>query len=316
MLATERTAAGSAHSLPAGARLRTEAYAPTPEKLFMTTHKTIELPAERSPSTDEGEVKFIGNATTLIRFAGFTILTDPTFLHQGGFVHLGHGMYARRNVEPACQPNDLPPLDLCVLSHFHGDHFDQVAIAELDKNLRIVSTQHAVDALARLGFKNGYALGTWESQRVVKGNAELVITAMPARHGRDHIEHLLPPVNGTLLDFSVAGKHLYRLYISGDTILYTKLYEIRRLYKDIDLGLFHTGGTTLLGVIVTMTGAQGVKAAEIIQPRVAIPIHYNDYSVFLSGLGDFQRAAAAADTTVEFKYLKHGESYHFKPRDP
>lgn len=280
----------------------------------MLSHEAIQLPTTESPDFRHGNIKFIGNATLLIRFAGFTILTDPTFLHQGGFVHLGHGMYARRNVEPACQPGDLPPLDLCILSHFHGDHFDQVAIKELNKDLRIVSTQHAVDALGVLGFHNGYALGTWETQRVVKGDAELTITAMPARHGRDHIEHLLPPVNGSLLDFSVAGRHVYRLYVSGDTILYTKLYEIRRLYKDIDLGLFHIGGTTLLGIIVTMTGEQGVRAAEIVQPRVAIPIHYNDYSVFLSGLEDFQRAAEKSKAPVQFKYLKHGESYVFEAR--
>ena len=35
---------------------------------------------------------------------------------------------------------DLPPLDLVVLSHLHGDHFDRVAEAKLDKTLPIVTT--------------------------------------------------------------------------------------------------------------------------------------------------------------------------------
>ena len=47
-------------------------------------------------------------------------------------------------------------------------------------------------------------------------------------------------------------------------------------YPDIDLGLIHTGGTTFLVTVVTMTGEQGVKAVEITKPRTAIPIHYND----------------------------------------
>ena len=32
---------------------------------------------------------FIGTATTLIRYAGFTVLTDPNFLHRGERVYLG-----------------------------------------------------------------------------------------------------------------------------------------------------------------------------------------------------------------------------------
>jgi L-ascorbate metabolism protein UlaG (beta-lactamase superfamily) len=32
-----------------------------------------------------------------------------------------------------------------------------------------------------------------------------------------------------------------------------------------------------------MTGEQGVQAVEITRPRTAIPIHYNDFSVFMSG---------------------------------
>jgi hypothetical protein len=42
---------------------------------------------------NEGDVYFIGNATTLIRFCGLTILTDPAFLHKGEHVYLGHGIW-------------------------------------------------------------------------------------------------------------------------------------------------------------------------------------------------------------------------------
>jgi hypothetical protein len=56
---------------------------------------------ERTPASfTDGDVYFIGNATTLIRFAGLTILTDPAFLHKGNHVDLGHGICARREVEP------------------------------------------------------------------------------------------------------------------------------------------------------------------------------------------------------------------------
>ena len=72
--------------------------------------------AEGGPADfSRGELYFIGNATTLIRFGGITILTDPAFLHKGGHVDLGHGIWARREVEPACQIADLPHVDIIVL---------------------------------------------------------------------------------------------------------------------------------------------------------------------------------------------------------
>jgi hypothetical protein len=105
-------------------------------------------------------------------------------------------------------------------------------------------------------------------------------------------------VNGHLLDVSRDDDHLYRLYITGDTMLVDSLEDIPRRYLDIDLGLIHTGGTTFLVTVVTMTGEQGVKAVEITKPRTAIPIHYNDFSVFLSGLDDFKRASQVRRSAV------------------
>ncbi len=62
-----------------------------------------------------------------------------------------------------------------------------------------------------------------------------------------------------------------------------------------------------------MTDEQGVRAVEITKPRTAIPIHYNDFSVFLSGLDDFKKAAEVSTTTTRFVYLAHGETYTFRP---
>lgn len=274
----------------------------------------LNIPGDDTADFTAGEVFFIGNATTVIRYGGLSILTDPAFLHKGEHVDLGHGIWARREVEPACQIADLPPIDLIVLSHYHGDHFDDVAARELDKTLPIVSTADAVGKLRALGFERGYPLDTWESLEVCKGDAMLTITAMPAKHAADDaVEELLMPVNGHLLDFSRKGDLLYRLYITGDTMLVDSLQDIPRRYPDIDLGLIHTGGTTFLVTIVTMTGEQAVRAVEITKPRTAIPIHYNDFSVFRSGLDDFQRAAEASTTPTQFVYLAHGETYTFTP---
>ncbi len=94
----------------------------------------LELTSSGTAEFDEDDVYFIGNATTLIRFGGLMVLTDPAFLHKSEHVDLGHGIWARREVEPACQIADLPPIDLIVLSHYRGDHFDDVAAQSSTRN--------------------------------------------------------------------------------------------------------------------------------------------------------------------------------------
>jgi L-ascorbate metabolism protein UlaG (beta-lactamase superfamily) len=270
-------------------------------------------PAETDSSLEKGSIFFIGTATVILRYAGFTILTDPNFLHAGDHVHLGYGLTSERLTEPAINIEHLPPLDLCVLSHYHGDHFDQVVEEKLDKSLPIVTTKHAVENLEAKGFQRGLALDTWETVEFTKDDVRLCITSMPGQHGPGVVDFALPPVMGSMLDFETfSGKRLLRLYISGDTLVHDDLKEIPKRYPDIDLGIFHLGGTRIMGVMLTMDAEQGVEAIKIIRPEKAIPIHYNDYDVFKSPLEDFKRAADEAGLTEKMIYLSHGETYDFQ----
>ncbi len=63
----------------------------------MTGRETLVLP-RRNEDADfgRGSVFFVGTATVIIRYAGFTILTDPNFLHAGDHVHLGYGLTSER----------------------------------------------------------------------------------------------------------------------------------------------------------------------------------------------------------------------------
>lgn len=280
----------------------------------MSTDTEMTLPAGNvSPKLSSGSVFFIGNATVLIRYAGLTVLTDPTFIHMHGQVPLGHGLHTTRLTNPAIEIHDLPPLDLIVLSHFHGDHFDQVAERELDRSLPIVTTPEAAKEVGQRGFGNTYPLSTWSSLTVAKGDVRLRITSMPGRHGPPLSDLVLPEVMGTILEFqSLPEATLFRIYITGDTLAIDALKEIPRRYPDIDLALLHLGGTRVLGIMVTMDGKQGVEVMQIVNPKRAIPIHYNDYDVFKSPLSDFQHEVKTAGFEDRVHYLGHGETYTFK----
>lgn len=263
-------------------------------------------------SADEGSVLFIGNATVLIRYGGFTILTDPTFIHQHEQVSIGYGMHSTRLTDPAMEIGDLPPLDLIVLSHFHGDHFDQVAERELNRSYPIVTTPEAAKELNERGFVHTTALATWSFTSVQKGDTHLRITSMPGRHGPPLADLVLPEVMGSMLEFHSPGNRRFRLYITGDTLIIDDLQEIPRRYPEVELALLHLGGTRVMGLLVTMDAEQGVEMMRIVRPQRAIPIHYNDYDVFTSSLSDFQRAVTAAGLDERVEYLSHGQSYRFR----
>jgi L-ascorbate metabolism protein UlaG (beta-lactamase superfamily) len=277
--------------------------------------KLFQIPAERADADfGQGSIFFVGTATVILRYAGFTILTDPNFLHAGDHVHLGYGLTSERLTNPAIDIEDLPPVDLCVLSHYHGDHFDQIVEEKLQKDLPIVTTNAAVAELEARNFTGGIGLETWETAQFTKGAARLRITSMPGKHGPPIVDFALPDVMGSVLDFEdeKTGERKLRLYISGDTLVIDELHEIPKRFPEIDIGLMHLGGTRVLGVLVTMDDEQGVEAIKIVQPETVIPIHYNDYDVFKSPLEDFKRAAEAAGFGDRIVYLAHGETYDFE----
>ncbi|NRQ30480.1 MBL fold metallo-hydrolase [Nonomuraea sp. NN258] len=262
-----------------------------------------------------GSLRFIGNATTLIRFNGFTLLTDPNFLHQGQRAYLGYGLTSRRRTNPAVELEDLPTVDAVVLSHLHGDHFDRVARKGLDRDTPIITTKHAARRLRWRGFGQCVGLDPWQDHELRGAGGSVKITALPAKHAPSPIEGLLPPTIGTMLEFSGRDERVeLRLHISGDTLLDRRLDAIPRRFPEIDLALVHLGGTKLLGtVMVTMDGEQGASWVDLINPHAVVPVHYDDYTVFTSPLDDFRHHIEQAGLSDRVVYLKPGESRELAP---
>lgn len=273
---------------------------------------------ERESDTDEPTLTFIGNATVLLRYCGFTILTDPNFLHRGQRAYLGYGLTSRRRTEPAMQVHALPPLDAVVLSHLHGDHWDRVARRGLPRHLPIVTTPHASRRLQGLhGFRKATGLRTWEHFDLVKDGATLRVTSLPGLHALGPARRLLPPVMGSLLEFTPAdgydGRRL-QLYITGDTLFFDGISEIAARWPTMDAAVLHLGGTRLPGgLLVTMDGKQGTDVLEVIRPPRAVPVHYDDYDVFSSPLSDFLDEARRRGLEKRIVPVEQGQTVTLPP---
>jgi L-ascorbate metabolism protein UlaG (beta-lactamase superfamily) len=197
-----------------------------------------------------------------------------------------------------------------VLSHMHGDHWDRRATTELDHELPVLTTPHAAKRLSHRGFGSALGLQTWQEHNIVKGDTVVNVTALPGRHAPAPIHRMLPPVMGSMLEFTSGGQ-TRRLYVSGDTLLVDELSEIPVRFEAIDVGVLHLGGTRLpagrrlpFGLTVTMDGRQGADAVEALKLPRMIPVHFDDYGVFASPLSDFaeeMKRRGIADRIIELE---------------
>ncbi len=134
-------------------------------------------PPPAEVAAGEVAVTFIGHSTFLLRFAGCVVLTDPVFSERCSPVDWAGPRRAR---PPGLALDDLPPVDLVLVSHNHYDHMDLPSL----RRLAARGTAHAVTSagnaaiLRGAGFARVEALDWWEAAQA----GPLRVTATPARH--------------------------------------------------------------------------------------------------------------------------------------
>ena len=120
----------------------------------------------------------MGHSSVLVEFAGFRLLTDPVW---GAYASPLPTPSLRRWVAPPLPLDELPPLDLILVSHNHYDHLDAPTVRELARLQPLAEwlTPLGVGSLLRrLGARRIRELDWW--QEVEVGPA--VVAATPAQH--------------------------------------------------------------------------------------------------------------------------------------
>lgn len=194
-------------------------------------------PEKDSFSAQGGDIvlTFFGHGTLMIDFAGTVVHVDPV------------GEYADYTKQPKA--------DIILITHEHGDHLDQKAVAAVSKKgTTIILNKSSYEKLGRgTVMDNG-------DERSVDG---IDIEAVPAYNttaGREHF-HPKGRDNGYIL--TALGK---RIYIAGDTEV---IPEMSRIDK-IDIAFLP------MNQPYTMTPEQAAEAAEIIGPKILYPYHFGN----------------------------------------
>jgi L-ascorbate metabolism protein UlaG (beta-lactamase superfamily) len=237
-------------------------------------------------------VTYLGHATVLIEADGTTILTDPLLRRRVG--HL------RRIVSVGPVPQ-LGPADVVLISHAHRDHLDLPSLRPIAGQGSIVVPRGSAKLARRAGF--GEVREVEAGDRITVGAVELLAT--PAEHdGRRW------PLFGSAdaLGYVIQG----RVYFAGDTDLFEGMADIA---GDLDLALLPVAGWGPKLPPGHLDPERAARAAALLRPRVAVPIHWGTYASPGAAVADpaapareFAGLTAAAAPDVEVRILQPGEA--------
>jgi L-ascorbate metabolism protein UlaG (beta-lactamase superfamily) len=251
------------------------------------------------PPTDPDpiRVRYVGHATLRIQLDGVDLITDPIFRRR--LLHL------RRHGD-APGPADRERPDAILLSHLHLDHTDIRSLRELGADIPVVAPPRGAEFLRRKGLEDVTELDVGDSH-VVGG---VRITATPADHEGRRTPIFGHP--GGSVGYEIAGSQ--KIYFAGDTDLFDAMDG---LFDELDLALLPVWGWgTSLGVGHLDPGRAG-RAAALLQPRVAVPIHWGTYFPYglTRGHGhllhdpprEFAEEVARIAPGIEVRVLEPGE---------
>jgi len=232
-------------------------------------HGHILLPAdvERRYASLEGKdsITWIGHMTVLLRLDGRNILTDPWWANYASPVP---GLGPKRYAPPAIALEDLPPIDIVVVSHSHRDHLDLDAIARLPRGV-------AITAVVPIGIghffrERGYARVIeldWEQSVTVTG---VTLTSLPAIHWS---KRTMFRTNDTLWSaFAIEGPSGTRIYFGGDSDYGPVHTRLASRFGGFDLALLSIGGFHNDGV--HCAPEQCVQIGAELGADVLVPLHW------------------------------------------
>jgi L-ascorbate metabolism protein UlaG (beta-lactamase superfamily) len=184
-------------------------------------------PAPATWSDAQVTLAWLGHATVLINFFGIKILTDPALLPRIGIRLLGFTIGPKRLTAPALKVDELPKIDLILLSHAHFDHLDLRILRCFDENTSVITARGTSDLLRRTRFREVTELDWGETKSVKTAAGEIDVSAFRVNHwGARKQRDTYRGYNGYLLESRDCGRH--RIIFSGDTAITDSFAELRR----------------------------------------------------------------------------------------
>ena len=235
-------------------------------------------------------ITYVGHATVLIDLDGVRLLTDPVLRNR--VLHL-------RRAVPV--PADaLRGVDAVLVSHGHWDHLDLPSLDRLGHEMPIVCPKGLGGLIRKRSFRAVTEVEVGESLSI----GALAVTAVHAEHDGSRGPF---GASAAALGFVVRGSR--HVYFAGDTDLFDEMAEL----GPIDAALLPVAGWGSKVGPGHLDPARAAQAAAILEPRVAIPIHWGTLariglSPELESPHEFARLAAELAPDVDVQIVYPGET--------
>lgn len=265
-------------------------------------------PAPPPPRRVAGEavrVTFINHATLLIQTGNVNILTDPIWSERCFPVQF---LGPRRHHAPGLRFEDLPPIDVVLLSHNHYDHMDVATLQRLarEHGPRIFAGLGNGAFLRQKAIANAFELDWNQSMRLGDG---VTLHCAPAQH---FSSRGLGDRDANLWCGWVIESKGGPIYFAGDTGWGSHFARLRERFGPMRIALLPIGAFRPEWFMhaVHISPRQAVRAAQALEARVSIPMHYGTFHLGDDGQDEPVEALRRELLPgVRFEVLQPGQAF-------
>jgi L-ascorbate metabolism protein UlaG (beta-lactamase superfamily) len=251
---------------------------------------------------------FINHASFLIQTEGFNVLTDPVFSERvGPFLWIG----PKRVREPGLKLDELPPLDVVLVSHNHYDHMDRESLLALDGKFHplFLVPLGEEKRLKEWGIQNVKELDWWQEVKI----REATITLTRVQHWSNRS---IGDKNKNLWGGYMVKTPRMKFYFAGDTGYGDHFTETFSRLGAPDVALLPMGAyePRWFMKIHHMNPEEAIRAHQDLQARKSIGMHFGTFQLTDEGYDDPVIDLKAAREKLQikeerFQTLDQGQSF-------
>jgi L-ascorbate metabolism protein UlaG (beta-lactamase superfamily) len=258
---------------------------------------------------DEPGVTFLGHSSFLLQMSGRKVLVDPVFATRL--------VVLRRQRRPGLLVEELPAIDVVLLTHAHMDHLNMASLRRVIRSTRrltgrtpeVVVPKGVEDLVATLGFSRVHRLAWWE-KIVVQG---LSVTMTPCRHwGARMFRDTHRGYGGYVIEGSD-----HSVYHSGDTAYFDGFREVGARLKPqvalLPIGAYFPDSYRS----VHTSPEEAVRGFVETGAEQMVPMHYGTFRLGREPMDEPLKRlaieAARLGIKEQIKVLEEGETLHLCP---
>ena len=275
------------------------------KKIKIDFPKTHVVPREKvlkdlEENKDDNYIAWIGHATFLIKLGDTTIITDPLFSKNTGPLIFG----PKRYVAPAIKLNEIPKVDLFLLTHNHYDHQDMSTIRNFPyKNAKVITPLK----LSKY-FHNYKDVNELDWYEEIKINDNLKVTLLPAVHWS---KRSLFDTNKTLWGNFLIEYKDKKFFFACDTGVGDIYKDLGKKYGPMDITFINIGAYNFFPIMPVKDKSvyhtnpeEALEVAQNLKSKKVIGMHWGTVILSLEQI---------MEPPIRFK--AGAEKYGFKKND-